>query len=68
MLVGTIVNGRQLGNLRNELKAGIAGLRGAMNARFDVVDAKFDALDRSLLRVEGLLDAWLKRLEEARNR
>ncbi len=75
VLVGMLVNGRQLESLKNELKADIGGLRGEMNARFQAVDARFQAVDarfdaahQALLRVEGVLDARLRHLEEERDR
>ena len=68
VLVGMLVNGRQLGSLRNELKADFSGLRGEINARFELLNARFDVAHQALLRVEGVLDARLKHLEEERNR
>jgi hypothetical protein len=35
-----------------------------VDAKFDAVDAKFDAAQQGLLRVEGVLDARLKHLED----
>ena len=35
-----------------------------MNAKFDAVDAKFEAAHQGLLRVEQVIDARLKHLEE----
>ena len=39
-------------------------LQQVMIAKFEVVDAKFAAAQQGLLRVEGVLDARLKHLEE----
>ncbi len=61
VIVGVLVNGRQLGSLRSEIRADIGGSRGEMNTRFE-------AAHQGLLRVEGVLDARLKHLEEERNR
>ena len=68
VLVGMLVNGRQLGSLRNEIRADIGGSRSEISARFEAVDAQFKAAHQALLRVEGVLDARLKHLEEERNR
>jgi hypothetical protein len=35
-----------------------------INAKFEAVDAKFEAAHQGLLRVEQVLDARLKHLEE----
>ncbi len=35
-----------------------------MDAKFKIVDARFDAAHEGLLRVEGVLDARLKHLED----
>ncbi len=45
--------------LRSETKTEIASLRGEMNARFERVDARFDALQRTLLQFGGVLVAAL---------
>jgi hypothetical protein len=42
----------------------IGSLREIMSARFAAVDARFEAAQQALLRVEGVLDARLKHLEE----
>jgi hypothetical protein len=42
----------------------IDGLERIMVAKFEVVDARFEAAHQGLLRVEGVLDARLKHLEE----
>jgi len=57
VLVGILVNNRQIDGLRNEIVA----LRSEINA-------KFEAAHQALLRVEGVLDARLKHLEEDRHR
>jgi hypothetical protein len=50
----------QLGSFRSEIHS----LRSEMNARFDAVDARFEAAHQALLRVEGVMDARLKHLED----
>ncbi len=57
VLVGILVNGRQIESLRNEI-----------NARFEAVYARFEAANQALLRVEGVLDARLKHIEEEHRR
>lgn len=50
--------------------ARISALETSVNARFSALEnlmaAKFDAAHQELLRVEGVLDARLKHLEDAR--
>lgn len=52
----------ELGSLRTEMNAGFD----TVNARFDTVNARFDTSRAELLRVEEVLDARLKHLEENR--
>ena len=46
------------------VNARIVGLHAEMNARFEIVEAKFESAHQSLLRVEGMMDARLRHLEE----
>ena len=55
--MGILLNTRQNERLEKHMDAQIAALRSEMNARFD-------AAHQALLRVEGVLDARLKHLEE----
>ena len=57
VLVGILINNRQIDLLRQHMDAQFNGLRGEMNARFE-------ASHQALLRVEGVLDAGLKHLED----
>jgi hypothetical protein len=57
VLVGILVNNRQLDQMSRHMDQQITSLRNEMNARFD-------AACQQLLRVEGVLDARLKHLEE----
>ena len=52
-IIGLYFQSRQIESLRNEI-----------NARFDAVNAKFETQKEALLRVEGVLDARLKHLED----
>jgi hypothetical protein len=63
-IIGLYFQTRQIESLRNEMNARFE----AMNARFEglrqEMNARFDAGREALLRVEGVLDARLKHLEE----
>jgi hypothetical protein len=56
-IIGLYFQGRHIESLRNEINARIEGLRAEMNARFE-------AQKEALFRVEGVLDARLKHLED----
>ena len=43
----------EVGSLRGEMKSEVGSLRGEMNARFESVDARFDALQRTMLQLGG---------------
>lgn len=43
----------------------IDSLQKVMDARFEAVNARFEGFHQALLRVEGVLDARLKHVEEA---
>jgi hypothetical protein len=68
VLVGILINNSRLGDVNDR----IGDLRGEMNSRFDAMDRRMDqrfedmkAMWRSELhRVEEVLDARLKHLEE----
>ena len=71
VLVGILINNSRL----NDTNASIRELRGHMDARFTDVDHRFDGVDRrfdemrdlwrsELYRVEQVIDARLKHLEE----
>ena len=71
VLVGILVNNRQFDSFKNEMRAEIGGLRAEMNAKFEIVNQKFEVVNhrfeaarQQLLRVEEVLDARLKHLEE----
>jgi hypothetical protein len=59
-IIGFYFQSRQIESVRNEISAKFE----AMNARFGAVNARFDAGREALLRVEGVLDARLKHLED----
>ena len=56
VLVGILINNRQIERLEKHMDTQFASLRGEMNARFE-------AAHQALLRVEGIMDARLKQLE-----
>lgn len=57
VLVGILINNRQLDHVVHHVDQQIMSLRNEMNARFE-------AAHQALLRVEGVLDARLKQVEE----
>ncbi|MBV8897891.1 MAG: hypothetical protein JO051_15370 [Acidobacteriaceae bacterium] len=57
VLVGILLNNRQIDALRQEMHHEFSSLRLEMNARFE-------AAREGLLRVEGVVDARLKHLED----
>jgi hypothetical protein len=66
VLVGILVNNSRLSDLRTYIDARLSSLEKVMDARFDAVDARFEAAHHELLRVEGVLDARLSHLESRR--
>ena len=80
VLIGILVNNSRLGDVNNrigDVNNRIADLRQEMNHRFDAVYQRFDDADRrsedtrdllraEFLRVEQVLDARVKHLEENR--
>ena len=60
VLVGIIVNNSRLTDLRAYIDSRFKSLE-------RVMDARFEAAHQQLLRVEGVLDARLKHLEEERH-
>ncbi|MGA8027144.1 MAG: hypothetical protein WB992_08350 [Bryobacteraceae bacterium] len=59
VLVGILINNRQIDRLEKHIDVQIDSLRAEMNARFE-------AAHQALLRVEGVMDARLKHLEDNR--
>ena len=57
VLVGILINNRQIDSLRGEIRDKFASLDRQL-------DARFQAANEALLRVEGVLDARLKHLED----
>ena len=71
VLVGILVNNSRLGDLNNRL----GDLKSYMDMRFEAINHRFDAMDRrideaketlraEMLRVEQVMDARLRHLEE----
>jgi hypothetical protein len=61
VLIGILINNSRLGDLRAHMDTRFAGMQDEMNRRFD--DMK-DTWRSELHRVEEVLDARLKHLEE----
>ncbi|HZU24749.1 MAG TPA: hypothetical protein VFA04_04455 [Bryobacteraceae bacterium] len=59
VLVGILINNSRLADLRAHVDARLSDLN-----RF--IDARFETAHQELLRVEGVLDARLRHLEEER--
>jgi len=57
VLIGILINGRQIDALRSEMNVRFQALETTMTARFE-------SAHQALLRVEGVLDSRLRRLEE----
>lgn len=57
VLIGILINNRQIDQLSRHMEAQLGSLRTEMNARFE-------AVNQAILRVEGVLDARLKQVEE----
>ena len=68
VLVGILINNSRLGDLRADMNGRFSELRADINKRFDHVDRRFDDMKdmwrSELHRVEEVLDARLKHLEE----
>jgi len=75
VLIGILLNNSRLSDLRSDLNGRISELRSQMDTRFNDVNVRFDNVDRrfdemkdlwrsELHRVEEVLDARLKHLEE----
>ena len=64
VLIAMLANNRQIDSMRRELEA----MRRELEVRFSALDkvlaAQFSEAKAGLLRVEGVLDARLKHLEE----
>ena len=75
VLIGILLNNSRLSDLRSDLNGRIGELRSQMDTRFNDVNVRFDNVDRrfdemkdlwrsELHRVEEVIDARLKHLEE----
>jgi outer membrane murein-binding lipoprotein Lpp len=64
VLVGMLVNNRQLDSLRGELSAKIDRVDGRVDSLRNEMNARFEAQTQALLRVEQVLDARLQHIEE----
>lgn len=68
VLVGILVNNSRLSDLRAHIDGRLSDLRADMDTRFGdlraVMDARFEAAHSDLIRVEQVMDARLRHLEE----
>jgi hypothetical protein len=68
VLVGILINNSRLGDTNARMSESIRELRGHMDSRFNDVDRRFDEMRdlwrSELYRVEQVIDARLKHLEE----
>jgi hypothetical protein len=75
VLIGILINNSRLGDLRSDINTRFTDLKTYIDVRFDHVDARFDHVDdrfdhmdkqfdAKLRRVEEVMDARLKHLEE----
>jgi hypothetical protein len=68
VFVGILMNNSRLSDLRSQMDARISDLRTHLDSRFNEVDSRFEDLTEiwrpELRRVEDVIDARLKRLEE----
>ncbi len=75
VLIGILINNARLGDMNNSVNARFDDMRRYIDMRFDQVDQRFNQVDRrfdemkdvwrsELHRVEEVLDARLKHLEE----
>jgi hypothetical protein len=55
---------RRIDSLDRSIAVRFDSLQGVMNAKFEAVDARFKAAQEGLHRVEQVIDARLKHLEE----
>lgn len=68
VLVGILVNNQRITDLQTRVETRMVDLQASMNQRFDdltrFVEARFQLQDEKLYRVEQVLDARLKYLED----
>ena len=68
VLAGILINSSRLSELKSDMNSRLAELRTHMDVRFNAVDQRFDDMRdmwrSELHRVEEVLDARLKHLEE----
>jgi hypothetical protein len=64
VLVGILVNNRQIESLRSEMNARFQATQSMIVSLNETMNARFQAAHEALLRVEGVMDARLKHLEE----
>ncbi len=64
VLIGIFVNNNRLTDLRAHMDSRFSDMKEMIDAGFDTVNARFDTAHAQLMRVEQVMDARLKYLEE----
>jgi len=64
ILIGMLVNMRQIERLEKHMDSQFVSVRMELNSLRSEMNARFEAAHQALLRVEGVMDARLKHLEE----
>lgn len=64
VLIGILINNRQIERLEKHMDAQSGSLRAEISSLRSEMIARFEATHQALLRVEGVMDARLRHLEE----
>ena len=64
VLIGILVNNSRLTDLRSHMDARFSDMRETINSLKETMNARFETAHAELLRVEQVMDARLKHLEE----
>ncbi len=66
VLIGILINNRQIERLEKHMDSQIGSVGNEIGSLRNEMNARFDAAHQALLRVEGVMDARLRHLEENR--
>jgi hypothetical protein len=64
VLIGILLNAQRTDRLEKHVDAQLSSIRSEINSLRSEMNARFDAAHQALLRVEGVMDARLKHLED----
>lgn len=64
VLIGILLNTKQIERLEKHMDSQFGSLRSEMGSLRSEMNARFEAAHQALLRVEGVMDARLRHLEE----